>query len=289
MSFNDYLNNAWSIHAADPKKVANEFKSNFNLMNSDDDVMAISRLIVHVCGEHLGNWQQGIELLRKLKNNAPIKDKNEMNRLMAILDLGNNPNISIEKFSQSDKTIIYSTTAAALASLGGLKNAAVLYHKACEINIVEINAEDPANHALAIASNSIACKLEDKKERTQKETELMITAATMARKYWEIAGSWKEVERAEYRLSKTFIEAADLDLAKNHAEKCLEIVIQNKSEPLEVFFAYEALATIQKLKKSAMGFESALFQMKNAFDLLSVDDQNYCQKILETLSAPIPA
>lgn len=202
MNFTDYLNNAWSTHASNPKEVADEFKTNFNLMNSDDDVMAISRLIVHVCGEHLGNWQQGIELLRKLKNNAPIKDKNEMNRLMAILDLGNNPNISIDKFSPSDKTIIYATTAAALASLGGIKNAVVLYLKACEIAQVEISAEDPANRSLAIASKSIARTLENKKERTQKESELMIAAATTARKYWEIAGNREEVELCQETLKK---------------------------------------------------------------------------------------
>lgn len=289
MNFTNYLSNAWALHSINPKKVADEFKANFSLMNTDDDVMAISRLIVHVCGEHLGNWQQGIELLRKLKNNATIKDKNEMNRLVAILDLGNNPNISIDKYSLSDRVIIYSTTAVALTSLGGTKNAAVLFSKACEIAQSDISAEDLANRSLAIASNSMACTLENKKERSQKETELMITAATMARKHWEMAGSWKEIERAEYRLSKTFIEAGDLELAQTHAEKCLEIILQNQSEPLEIFFVYEALAIIEQKKCNSMGFESALFHMKNAYDHLSADDQNHCQKTLEALSTTSPS
>jgi hypothetical protein len=41
----------------------------------------------------------------------------------------------------------------------------------------------------------------------------MIFAAKTTRKYWEIAGTWLEIERAEYRLAMTYLAAGDLNVA----------------------------------------------------------------------------
>lgn len=183
-TFKEYLDSAWSTHKTDPKKIADEFKLNFNLMDSEEDVMSMADLIVHVCGEHLGNWEQGIDLLKKLKNNAPIKDKEQMKRNVAILTLGNNPNISIEEFSMSDQIIISCATASALAKLGGLKNAEKLLNKAVEL-AGNISKEDPAIKSLAMTGNHIATMLEKKTERKQSESDFMNFAATVAKKYLE--------------------------------------------------------------------------------------------------------
>lgn len=282
MMFKEYLENAWSTHAKNPQKVADEFKQNFNLMGSVDDVMAMARLIVHVCGDHLGDWLRGIELLRKLKNNATIKDATEMNRYMGILNLGNNPNLTLDNFSISDQVRIYASTAGALANLGGIKNSEKLLKKAVE-NASALTKEDPANKALAIAGNNIAQAIEDKTERSESEIELMIFAANLGRKYWEIAGSWKEIERAEYRLASTFLKAGNLDLAFNHAQNCLNIVLENKSEPLELFFAFEILALIEKERKNNTAFGKNLEQLKLAFSNLTSDDQSYCEKTLRKI------
>lgn len=280
MNFKEYLNNAWATHATNPRKVADEFKQNFNLMESEDDVMAITRLIVHVCGEHLGEWPKGIELLRKLKNNATIKDASEMNRSMAVLNLGNNPNTAIDHFSLSDQARIYAVTASALANLGGLKNAEKFLNLASGIVSTQLTKEDPANRALAVAGNVIASSLENKNELTEGEVELMILAATFGRKYWEIAGTWKEVERAEYRLAHTYLKAGFLDLALLHAEACLNIVSENKSEPLELFFSYEALALVEKGRKNNSGYQNVLEQLKAAFSGLTAEDQAHYKDVL---------
>ena len=249
-------------------------------METEDDVMAITRLIVHVCGEHLGEWPRGIELLRKLKNNASIKDPSEMNRYMAILNLGNNPNTSIDNFSPSDQARIYAATASALANLGGLKIAGKFLKLSAEIISTQLTNEDPANKALAITGNNIACSLEDKPERQESEVELMILAANTGRKYWEIAGTWKEIERAEYRLSQTYFKAGRLDESLLHAKVCLEINSQNNNEALEIFFGYEALAMVERELKNMSAFNTALDKMKLAFASLSVEDQSWCKASL---------
>ena len=273
MTFKEYLSDAWSIHATEPKKIADEFKQHFNLMESEDDVMAITRLIVHVCGEHLGEWTRGIELLRKLKNNATIKDPSEMNRYMAILNLGNNPYTSIDNFSPSDQARIYASTASALTHLGGLKNAEKFLKLASEIISTQLPKEDAANKALAMAGNNIACSMEDKSQLDNSEVQLMILAATLARKHWEIAGTWKEVERAEYRLARSYLKAGQLNESLQHAKTCLEINSQNNNEALEVFFGLEALALVLKELKNPEGFNDALEKMKATYSQLSNEDQ----------------
>lgn len=129
-TFQEYLTQSLNAPKSEAKKIAESIKGHFNLMETEDDVMSMAELIIHICGENSGKWEKGSELLKKLKNNAPVKDKEQMKRLAAILKLGNNPNISIEEFSPADQVIIYSKTAEALKSLGGLKNSEKLLARA---------------------------------------------------------------------------------------------------------------------------------------------------------------
>lgn len=167
-TFKQYLGKAWTTQHEDAQKIADEFKLNFNLMETEDDVMAMATLVTHICGEKLGAWEKGLDLLKKLKNNAPIKDKEQMKKLVAILTLGNNPNTSIEEFSPVDQVNIYSTTAVALINLGGVKNAEKLLDKA-----IAVTKDEPSQKFLSEAAAKIVKVLEKKEERRPNEEELL--------------------------------------------------------------------------------------------------------------------
>lgn len=280
MTFKEYLHQAWSTHASEPRQVADEMKKNLSLVSSSEDIISFAGLVVHVCAEHLGDWLTGLDLLKRLKNNPLHKDKASMNRYVAILELGNNPATIIDHFSPSDQVRILAATASALGNLGGLKRAEAYLRKALEV-ATTLPKDDPAHKAMAMTGNNLASTLELKKERSAHETELMILAASIGREFWEIAGTWKEVERAEYRLARTYLEAEVLDRAFEHAEKCLEIVSQNGSEPLEYFFGFEVLALVEKAKKNQLGYEEARENMKAAFDKLPASEQSWCKKSLD--------
>ncbi len=121
--------------STDPKIIINKLKDNFYLMESESDVMAMTDLIVYICGEQSGEWEKGIDLLKKIKNNAKISDKTHIHRAVGILSLGNNPNISIDHFSLPEQIIIYTQTATAIAKLGGHKNAEKFLKLAEEIKL----------------------------------------------------------------------------------------------------------------------------------------------------------
>lgn len=181
MNFKEYLTETWANHTDDPKKTAEEFKLKFSLMETEEDVVSMVRLIVHVCGLHLGDWTKGIELIRKIKNNANIKNPNEINRYMGILNLGNNPNSSIDTFSDSDQVHIYSGTAAALANLGGLKNAEKFLKLADEIMTTKLSKDDSAIKALRSSTNTIISIL-SQKESSEAQLQLIKIATAISKK-----------------------------------------------------------------------------------------------------------
>jgi tetratricopeptide (TPR) repeat protein len=202
---------------------------------------------------------------------------------MAILNLGNFPDTKLDNFSPTDQSIIYSKTAGALANLGGIKNAEKFFQLACKIADENLDKSDPAIKSLAISGNNIATTLEEKKNRNEKENELMLFAAKKARIYWEMAGTWLEVERAEYRLSKTNLQLKDFNQALIHAEQCLKIVVENKAAALEAFFAYELTCLIHHALKNKEGFNRSLELMKREYDNLKADEIDWCRDVLNLI------
>lgn len=283
MIFKDYLSKAWNLHATEPQKVLDGFKDNFKIIESDSDVLSMANIIVHVAGEHLGKWGEGLTLLKELKQNSLLRDMDSFNRSIAILNLGANPDFAFNHYKPSDQARILAITSSALASQNDLSRAAKYLTMAKEITENELEKEDPANKSLGITGWNLACALEEKENLTKEEIDLMKLSAHVSRKFWEIAGTWKEVERGEYRLANTYLKAGEPDQALIHAKNCVAIVEANNNEPIEAFFGYEVLALVEKTRKEFKGFELAKNKMTEAFDRLSEDDKSWCKATLDKL------
>lgn len=287
MNFNEYLDNAWTEHATDSKKVATGFDTALDLLTEDGQVAQFGHLITHVMGEHLGEWDRGSMLLNKIKSarKFPLSQASleGLNRFQAILELGGKKISSPSNFSMSDQIRIYAVTASALAGQNQLDRGIEYFQKSLNLVNSDLPKQDPAFRSLAVTGNNLACTLEEKSQRTSQEVELMILASKTARKYWEIAGTWREVSMAEYRLSMTFIQAGDLAKALQHAQLCIEICIENKAGAYDMYYGYEALANVEKLRKNNVGFEKALEQAQKFYSELSEDEKKGCQASLERL------
>lgn len=172
MNFKEYVAHVKAVHHDEPAKVIAEFKDNFSLMETEADVMMMTDLIVHVCGQ-MGEWEKGIDLLRKIKNNAKISDKNAMNRYVAILEVGNNPGFSVDNFSTSDQVQIYAPVSAALVGLGGFKNADKLFSKAAEL-AENLPKEDPAVKTLGYLAGYMAKGLHAKADKNELEQQFFL-------------------------------------------------------------------------------------------------------------------
>lgn len=254
MNFETYLNQSWNDHATQSDKVASEFPNGASLVTSNEELDQFVRLVTHVMGEHLARWNDGVTFLSSLKSHSAFAKGSEAEksiaRSIAALQVGGGQSPDMKAFSLSDQVRILAVASSALADKNSEKSQDLLRQS---LNLAEtgLDKKDPANRALAVTGNNLACALEEKKSRSKEETELMILASQTGRKYWELAGGWLEVSRAEYRLAMTYIQADDLAKAFRHAQTCVELCRDNNAGNLDMFYAYEALAHVEKKKDNS--------------------------------------
>ncbi len=288
MTFDEFLNQAWNDHATQSEQVASRLSDATSLIEKNDQIPPMAHLITHVLGEHLGFWDKGIHLLQQLKAIPAFESASESNkaiaRSIASLELAGGKRQSVDDLSVSDQIRVLAVAASALSEQKNPEMAQKLFGEALDKGQLGIEKADPANRALAVTGNNLACALEEKTTRTKSETDLMILAAQTGRKYWEIAGSWLEVERAEYRLSQTYLKANDFARALEHAQTCLEVAQENNAPPLELFFGYEALALVEKARSNSIGFSKAVEQVKTNFEKLNSEDKSWCESSLIKLT-----
>lgn len=288
MDFNTYLNKAWNDHAADAASVANTFHEGLKLVQTASDLEQLGRLATHVYGEHLGKWNDGLSFINILSRHSQFSANSLIEKSFSIfkgsLSLSAaQPSFDLKSYSVSDQIRILAMSASSLSEQGQSDKAKDYFLKALELGQSGISKEDPANRSLAITGNNLACSLEEKNTRNDKETDLMILAAKTARKFWEIAGTWKEVERAEYRLSQSYLKAAKIEESFIHAQNCVEICSENSAPALEFFFSYEALALAEKAKGNNLGYKTAVAQVNKYFEQLSADDKSWCETTLKKI------
>jgi hypothetical protein len=289
MDFDSFLNQAWDEHATDAAGVAERLAvSGPSLVTDEAQIAPLGNLVHHVYGEHLGRWAEGLALLRRLATHAACSPggaaRAALARFQASLALCEGSADERAAMSASDRIRVTALAAANLAERD-TPRASVLFGAAlAEAERAGLDAADPANRALAVTANNLACTLEEKTRRSPAERALMITAAQAARRFWAVAGTWLETERAEYRLAMTWLQAGDPALARHHAQQCLAIVQANGSVPLERFFASEALALAEAADGNTAGRAAALAQAREAFAALDEADQGWCRASLDKLA-----
>jgi tetratricopeptide (TPR) repeat protein len=289
MKFNEFINQAWNDHATQPEQVAERLADGIKAIEIAEQISQLAQLATHVFGEHLGKWDKGIGFLKSLKQNPHFEINSENDRAVSrsikSLELASGKINSVEDFSTSDQIRILAVAASALSEQKNAEKAQEFFRIALEKAQTAIAKEDPANRALAVTGNNLASNLEEKPNRTNQETELMILAAQTGRKFWELAGTWLHVERAEYRLSMSYRKAGDLAKALEHAQTCIEISKDNSAPALELFFGFEALALVEKSRNNPIGLSKAVEQAKIQFDALSADDKAWCSSSLANLNS----
>ena len=297
MAFDAFISQGWDDHAGDPAGVAQRLQTQgLALLSEEPQIVPLAHLAHHVFGEHLGRWHDGLAFLQQLvaltlctSGGAAAQ---ALQRYRASLELCASDADSRPNLSASDR-IRVTAMAAANLSERDTPRALVLFEDAlAQADATALPNTDPYARALAVTGNSVACTLEEKPGRSADERRLMILAAQTARRCWALAGGWMEVERAEYRLAMTWLQAGEVAQARQHAQACLEMVAaQDPSAPaLERFFGWEALGTVERAAGNATGLAQALLEAEAAFAALDESDRGWCQASLDKLkAAPAPA
>lgn len=143
----------------------------------------------------------------------------------------------------------------------------------------------PAGRAFAASANNIASHLCAGPRGDAARDALMLTAAAMSRRAWGHAGGALQVERAEYRLALCHAVLDQGAAALRHAQQCLLICQAEGSDPVELFFAQEAIARAHLAGANADAAAGARLQTQALLPGISEADglRAWCAAALETL------
>jgi hypothetical protein len=121
--------------------------------------------------------------------------------------------------------------------------------------------------------------------RSAGDTAAMLDLAAASRAHWTQAGTWLEVERADYALALCHLSTGLNDQALQFAAQCLAACTQNDAPAYEFFFAHEAIARAQHALGDAVARARNVACAEAAFQRLTVSDQDACRATLTALHA----
>lgn len=290
MDFDSFMNQAWDEHGDQPDAVAARLaETGPALLCDEPGLIALSRLAHHLHGEHLGQWQHGTAFQHSLAA-LPLcaaEGAATVQRHVASLELAAGLADRRSGMSASDSIRVGALAAASLVARDLPRASALLHEALAQAEAAALPAADPCTRALAVTGNNLAIELEERPQRSADERTLMIVAAQAARRCWALAGGWRETARAEYRLTMTWLQAGDAELAGHHARLCLELARANDAPAFDLFLAWEALAHTARAQDDVDGEAQAVAGLQSSFAGVDDGDRNWCQARLATFVPPV--
>jgi hypothetical protein len=285
IDFETFIQSAWNDHGDRPDEVASRLASSLAIIASRDDVAPYVRLVIHVYGEHLGKWDEGVSLVASIRA-LPVCDDSVtpvLDRAAATLHYAAGKPRALDTLGREDRIAALATASSALAGRNRFHDALSAYALALQLADGDLPANSPAIRALAVGGNNLAAALEEKTDRDTDEARGMVSAATAALKYWKLAGTWLEEERAEYRLSRSACLAGEHRDAVAAATRCVDICSRNDAPALERFFGYTALALAHRAAGDDDAFAVAKDHALRHYDLVAPDERQWCASELSLL------
>jgi hypothetical protein len=177
------------------------------------------------------------------------------------------------------------TAASAFATQHDTGRAIDSYTEALRIADLGLPAGSPVLRELAIAGNNLAVTLEQKKDRQSDEAHAMLVCAQAALRYWKLAGTWQEEERAEYRLARSLLQAGQAVTAIAAAQRCVAVCAAHEAPAFEQFFAYAVLAMAHRAAGQADAYVHNRLLALGHWDALAPEDRTWCQDDLAELGS----
>jgi hypothetical protein len=280
MGFDDFIDTAWTDHAARAADVASRLEEHTARVETVDQLAPYAALAAHVLGEHLGEWDRGIRLLHTLRALPACRgDATTLATLArheAALRYASGDTPPFDALAPDEQLAALASAASMLAGRAEWARAIRALDDALEGAQAGLPAGSPAIRALAVAGNNIAAALEEKPERSVEQTRAMLRAAHTGLSHWRRAGTWLEEERAEYRLARSMLQAGDATGAAQAAQRCLDVCAANDAPAFERFFGAAALALALRALGQVAAFEAARGQARGWHAQIPADERSWC-------------
>ena len=288
MNFDAFIETAWADHGERPREVADRLAASLGVVEAPDHVAPFARLVSHVFGEHLGEWERGIAMLQSLRDAIPCAGDAAalaVAQRIATLRYASGETSGLLELPVETRICGLADVASMLSARGAFGAAIAAYAEATRLADSGLPSGSPAHRALAVGGNNLAAALEGRADRSAAETDGMIAAAEGGLKYWKIAGTWLEAERAEYRLGRSLLQAGRASRALACAERCVALCEANAAPALERFFGYALLAVTRRAAGDADGFAIARGRALDCCEQLQAGERQWCDAELAELAA----
>jgi len=279
--FDTFVTRAWADHAVRPDEVGERVAAALHLARTPAQLQRVAGLVVHVFGEHLGQWARGAQLLASLRDGAAYDAspaaEGPIARGIAALGIAGGDDAAGGGLAAEDRVAALAVASSALLGRHEVDRAMSLYAQATSLaEPLSLAQQSPAVRALAVGGNNLAAELEDKADRSGIETVAMVRCAEAALKYWQLCGAWLEHERAEYRLARSLLRAGLAIDALAHAQRCVQICTEHDAPACERFFGHAVVALVQRSLGNHSAFDAARARALAAHAEVPADEQAWC-------------
>lgn len=293
MGLDAFLKTAWQDHGEAPQDVAYRLVAACHQVETSEQVAPFVRLLVHVYGEHLGQWQLGVKLLAALRQQlafAPDEAATAaLQKAAATLHYAGGDATALDTLAAPLRASALASAASALAGRNDTARAITAFTEALRIAELGLPAGSPTARDLANAGNNLATTLEQKTNRQPMETTAMLLSAHAGLKYWKLAGTWLEEERAEYRLARSLLLAGQAGAAVEPAQRCVDVCVRNGAPAFELFFGYAVLGMAQRAAGQADAFVHSHAAALAQWLQVPEAERSWCQDDLNALGSASPA
>jgi tetratricopeptide (TPR) repeat protein len=246
MTLPDLIEAGWRDHGDHPDAVADRLADALPMLQAPADYAPFVGLLTHVCGEHLGQWRRGIDLLDAAARRPTFAPQSAaagaVRRGIAMLRLGSGDRSATDGLADDDRAYALAAAADALAARGDAATAIDYLEQAIASAPAALPRDHPAARALAMCGNNLSAVLEGRPELTAAEARAMVDAARCGLRYWTLAGTCLEEERAHYQLARCELRAGNAAAALASIDRCIHVCERNGAPPFELFFGHAVRA-----------------------------------------------
>jgi hypothetical protein len=286
MNFDEFIDNAWNDHADHPQEVAERLAVALPMVAAAQHVAPFARIVTHVYGEHLGQWQSGITLLEALRRAPPYAETPEVGgvvkRGIATLRYTGGDVAAIMSLGPEERATVLAAAASALTAHAQFERALDVYAEAVAL-AGKLPKGSAAFRSLAAGGNNLSAALEERLDRDDYQTQGMVAAARGGVTFWRMAGTWLEEERAHYRLARSLLAAGQPAEAVESARQCAEVCLANDAPAFERFFAYAVLARALREAGRRDDYDDMKQEALAWFERVPDDDREWCEADLAEL------
>jgi hypothetical protein len=251
-----WLDQAWNDHAEAPQRVGDELLARVAALPDDADGAEALRLGLHVLLGHRGD----AAAVRTMVDGAPAGERLTPMRERAHWALATFEGRAAPALAEGPRWGALGDVVAAEIARGNVERARTLLLS--EEPAAAASGDAAARKSFAASANNTASDLRTGPRGDAARDRLMIEAAEIARRAWERAGTWMNVERADYQLAMCHAALGQGAPALEAAHACLGRCEAEGAGPDERFFAHEALLHAHRAAGDAAAVEAERARMQ---------------------------